>query len=105
MTTKTAIPQTLPLPQELAVNEMDDRALQLAGMALIERLNATEGDTGEVGVQALTWNLQNLMRLFDRTSLSCKIRDGTMTFKRTVEGGDWEQGPWTLSWRIEHDEQ
>lgn len=98
MTTKEAVPQTLPLPQIISRAEMDERALHFAATALIERLNAVDHDVGEVGVQALVFNLQNLMRLFDVPTYECEIKRGVVTFTRSVVRGDWETGRWELSW-------
>lgn len=98
MTTKEAVPQKLPLPQQISAEEMDERALRFAGTALIERLGATDSDTKEIGVQALIFNLQNLMRLFDRTTYDCEIKEGIVTFNRTILDGDWETGRWNLEW-------
>ncbi len=98
MTTKQAVPQKLPLPQQISTGEMNDRALRFAATALIERLGATESDTQEVGVQALIFNLQNLMRLFDRPTIQCEIKEGIVTFNRTIMDGDWETGRWNLEW-------
>jgi len=103
MTTKTAIPQTLPLPQVITEEEADDRALQLAAIALVERLTATDDNTDEPGVQALIWNLQNLMRLWDRDTYAIDIRDGVIEFTRSIRRGDWDTGRWTLSWKVETD--
>ena len=101
MTTKQAIPQTLPLPQRISSEEMNERALKFAATALLERLLATDNDKDENGVQALVFNMQNLMRLFDATSYRCDIKDGTVTFTRTIMSGDWETGRWNLKWDVQ----
>jgi hypothetical protein len=106
MTTKEAVPQKLPLPQIVSRAEMDERALLFAATSLIERLNAVDHDVGEVGVQALVFNLQNLMRLFDLPTYECEVKFGVVVFTRSVSRGDWETGrgafvgvadPWRLS--------
>ena len=98
MTTKEAVPQKLPLPQIVSREEMDERALHFAATSLIERLNAVDHDVGEVGVQALVFNLQNLMRLFDLPTYECEVKFGVVVFTRSVSRGDWETGRWELSW-------
>lgn len=103
MTTKEAIPQTLPPPQMIPPEQMNERALLFAAMALIERLIATGDDPDEVGVQALIFNLQNLMRLFDTPTFECEIKDGSVMFTRSVVKGDWETGRWKLKWDVRTD--
>lgn len=103
MTTKEAVPQKLPLPQIVSREAMDERALHFAATALIERLLATGDDPDEVGVQALIFNLQNLMRLFDVPSFDCEIKEGSVTFTRSVVKGDWETGRWKLKWDVRSD--
>lgn len=102
MAEKVAVPEKHPKPKLITPEEKDDRALQLAAVALLERLTATDNDTGEVGVQALIWNLQNLMRLFDRPTMSCDIQGGAVVFNRTVTRGDWENGDWHLKWTVDN---
>ena len=97
---KDAVPQALPLPQIVSPDKMDERALHFGALALIERLSATDNDTDEVGVQALVFNLQNLMRLFDRSTYGCEIKNGSVAFKREINKGDWETGRWELSWLV-----
>lgn len=103
MVTKEPVPQSFPVPEVVSPAEMDERALRFAATALLERLIATEQDVDEVGVQALVFNLQNLMRLFDRTSYRCEIANGEVTFVRTVSQGDWETGQWSLEWESRRD--
>ena len=103
MTTKEAVPQKLPLPQIVPREEVDQRALHFAATALIERLLATEDDPDEVGVQALIFNLQNLMRLFDTPTFECELKDGSVMFTRSVVKGDWETGRWKLKWDVRTD--
>ena len=103
MTTKQAVPQPLPLPQDVPVEELEDRALHLAATALIEHLSAKENDIDDVAVQALVFNLQNLMRLFDRPLYTCPIEDGSVRFSRMIERGDWENGDWKLRWAVRDD--
>ena len=103
VTIKEAGPQTLPLPQSISRDEMDERALQFAATALVERLIATENDIDELGVKALVFSMQNLMRLFDVSEHECDIRDGSVLFTRSVSKGDWETGRWELSWNVRSD--
>ena len=103
MTTKQAVPQPLPLPQNVPLEELEDRALHYAATALIEYLSATDSDVDDVAVQALVFNLQNLMRLFDRTVYVCPIRDGSVRFNRKIKRGDWEEGEWKLAWNVRDD--
>jgi len=105
MAVKVPVPPPPLLPQPIERGEMDDRALLLAAVALAERLRATESDTEEVGVQALIWNLQNLMRLFDRPTVPCPVNDGIVNFTRTVLSGDWETGEWMLTWKVDQNGQ
>ena len=100
---KDAVPQALPLPQIVSPDKMDERAVHFGALALIERLSATDNDTDEVGVQALVFNLQNLMRLFDRPTYRCEIKNGSVAFKREIKKGDWETGRWELSWLVNDD--
>ena len=103
MTTKEAVPQSLLQPQVIPPEQMNDRALLFAATALIERLIATGDDPDEVGVQALIFNLQNLMRLFDTPTFECEIKDGSVTFTRSVVKGNWETGRWKLKWDVRTD--
>ena len=103
MVTKEAVPQILPLPQIVPRDKMNERALQFAATALLERLTATQNDTDEVGVRALVFNMQNLMRLFDIPIYECDIRNGSVTFTRSIIKGDWETGRWTLKWDVRSD--
>ncbi|MDE2746602.1 MAG: hypothetical protein OXI41_11555 [Chloroflexota bacterium] len=103
MTTKQAVPQGLPPPQNIAPEEMDNRALQFAATALIERLAAVDNDVDDLGVTALVFNLQNLMRLFDRPAFTLDLTEGTVVFTRTVLKGDWETGRWNLAWESRAD--
>ncbi len=103
MTTKEAVPQVLPLPQNISPDEMDNRALHLAALSLIERLSATENDVQEAGVAALINHLQELMRVFNTTTFECDVSDGTVTFKRTIINGDWLTGRWNLAWSVSGD--
>ena len=82
---------------------MDDRALQFAATSLIERLVAVGYDLDDLGVTALIFNLQNLMRLFDRPQYTLDLSDGTTTFTRTMIKGDWETGRWNLAWESHAD--
>ena len=103
MATKQAVPKSLPLPQDVAVEELEDRALHFAATALIEHLSAKENDIEDVAVQALVFNLQNLMRLFDRPVYIFHISDGSVRFHRKIERGDWEDGDWKLAWVVRDD--
>ena len=103
MTTKQAVPQKLPAPQYIIKEEMNDRALQFAATALIERLVAVDNDADELGASALVFNLQNLMRLFDRPVFTLDLSEGRVRFTRTVLKGDWETGRWNLSWESRSD--
>lgn len=103
MTTKQAVPKPLPLPQDVPVEELEDRALHFAATPLIEHLSAKENDIDDVAVQALVFNLQNLMRLFDRPVYVFNIRDGSIRFSRKIDRGDWEDGDWTLAWVVRDD--
>ena len=98
MTTKQAVPKTLPLPQDVPVDELEDHALHFAATALIEHLSAKNNDIEDVAVQALLFNLQHLMRLFDRPVYIFNISDGSVRFHRKIERGDWEHGRWNLEW-------
>ena len=103
MSTKQAVPEPLPFPQDVPVEALEDRALHFAATALIEHLSARENDIEDVGVQALVFNLQNLMRLFDRPLYVCPILDGSVRFSRMIERGDWENGDWKLGWVVQDD--
>ena len=103
MVTKQAVPEPLPFPHDVAESKLEDRALHYAAVALIEHLSAKENDVDDVAVQALVFNLQNLMRLFDRTEFVCPIQDGSVRFSRFVERGDWEEGQWKLAWVVRDD--
>ena len=103
MTTKQAVPQIIPPPQNITREEMDNRALQFAATALIERLAAVGNDLDDLGVTALVFNLQNLMRLFDRPTYRLELSEGAVAFTRTVLKGDWETGRWNLAWESHAD--
>lgn len=103
MTTKEALPRGLPSPQTLPKIGLDERTLHFAAVALLERLVAYDNDIEDAAVQALVFNMQNLMRLFDHTIFQCDINQGTVTFRRTVLKGDWETGRWNLEWNADRD--
>lgn len=77
---------------------MNERALQFAATALIERLVAVNNNVDDVGVSALIFNLQNLMRLFDQPVYTLDLTEGSVGFTRSVTKGDWETGRWNISW-------
>ncbi len=103
MVAKHGVPQPLPLPQDVASDDLEDRGLRFAAIALIESLSAKGNDVDDVAVQALIFNLQNLMRLFDRPVYVCPIQDGSVRFSRSVVRGDWEDGEWKLGWVVRDD--
>ena len=103
MTTKLAVTRTAPDPKSASKLEMDHRALELSATALTERLVAVENKVDELGVQALVFNLQNLMRLFDITTYRFKVNGGDVIFKRTILSGNWETGRWNLEWDVHSD--
>ncbi len=101
MVAKQAVPTaSLPLPQDVAPEELEDRALHYAAVALIEYLSAKANDTEDVAVQAVVFNLQNLMRLFDRRVFTLPIVDGAVEFRRSIARGGWETGDWELAWTV-----
>ena len=103
MTTKQAVPNPLPLPQDVPTQDLEERTLRFAANSLLEHLSAKENDVDDVAVQASVFNLQNLMRLFDRPVYVCPIEDGSVRFDRRIEQGDWEEGRWKLAWEVRDD--
>ncbi len=103
MVTKQAVPNPLPLARDVPEEELEERALHYAATVLIEYLSAKENDVEDVAVQAVVFNLQNLMRLFDRHVFVAPIRDGSVEFNRVITRGDWETGQWRLAWTVHDD--
>ncbi len=101
MTTKQALSHSLPPPQAISLEEMNDRALQFAATTLVERLVAVNHSIEDPGVVALVENLQNLMRLFIRPTFKLDLAKGSVTFTRTILKGDWETGAWNVSWEAQ----
>ena len=100
MTTKQAVPQPVPLPADVSIEEARERALRFAAVSFIEHLAAKSNDFDDVTVEALAYNLQNLMRLFDLPVYTCPIEDGLVRFNRVIKSGDWENGEWKLKWVV-----
>ena len=102
MVTKDPVPRSLLLPQDVPVPELEERTLRYAAIALLEHLSAKHNDVDDIAVQALVFNLQNLMRLYDRTTFCCDVRDGYVEFRRNMQAGEWEDGRWSLSWKVKN---
>ncbi len=104
MVTKQALPtESLPMPQDVAQEELEDRALHYAATTLIEYLSANDNETEGAAIEAVIFNLQNLMRLFDRREFSIQIVDGWVEFRRSITRGGWENGDWELAWTTRDD--
>ncbi len=100
MVTKQAVPQPMPLPQDVPPEELEGRSLHYAAIPLIEHLSAKENNVDDITIQALVFNLQNLMRLYDRHIFTTPLRNGSIEFNRVITSGDWENGQWRLAWTV-----